>query len=40
MHPDTITKQWQRDDSKLMPVVVAELKQLRRRVAELEKQNK
>jgi hypothetical protein len=34
--PDTITKAWQRSDSKLVPILVAELKALRKRVAELE----
>jgi hypothetical protein len=34
--PDTITKQWQRSDSALIPILVAELKALRQRVAALE----
>lgn len=34
--PDTITKQWQRSDSALVPVLVAEVKSLRTRVAALE----
>jgi hypothetical protein len=34
--PDTITKQWQRSDSALIPILVAELKSLRARVAALE----
>jgi len=34
--PDTITKQWQRSDSALIPILVAELKALRQRVAVLE----
>ena len=33
---DTITKQWQRSDSALIPILVAELKALRQRVAALE----
>jgi hypothetical protein len=34
--PETITKQWQRSDSGLIPILVAELKSLRGRVAALE----
>jgi hypothetical protein len=34
--PETITKQWQRSDSALIPILVAELKALRQRVAALE----
>jgi hypothetical protein len=34
--PETITKQWQRSDSALIPILVAELKSLRARVAALE----
>jgi hypothetical protein len=34
--PETITKQWQRSDSALIPILVAELKSLRARVASLE----
>ena len=34
--PETITKQWQRSDSALIPILVAELKALRQRVAVLE----
>jgi hypothetical protein len=34
--PETITKQWQRSDSTLIPILVAELKALRQRVAALE----
>jgi hypothetical protein len=34
--PETITKQWQRSDSALIPILVAELKSLRSRVAALE----
>ena len=34
--PDTITKQWQRSDAALIPILVAELKSLRARVAALE----
>jgi hypothetical protein len=34
--PNTITKQWQRSDSALIPILVAELKSLRARVAALE----
>ena len=34
--PETITKQWQRSDSALIPILVAELKTLRQRVAALE----
>jgi hypothetical protein len=34
--PDTITKQWQRSDAALIPILVAELKALRQRVAALE----
>jgi hypothetical protein len=34
--PETITKQWQRSDSALIPIVVAELQSLRARVAHLE----
>jgi hypothetical protein len=34
--PDTVTKQWQRSDSALIPILVAELKALRQRVAALE----
>ena len=30
-NPDTITKQWQRSDSTLVPILVAELKSLRLR---------
>jgi hypothetical protein len=37
--PETITKQWQRSDSALIPILVAELKALRQRVAALEKSN-
>ena len=37
--PETITKQWQRSDSALIPIVVAELQSLRARVAQLEAQN-
>ena len=33
---ETITKQWQRSDSALIPILVAELKALRQRVAALE----
>jgi hypothetical protein len=36
---ETITKQWQRSDSALIPILVAELKALRQRVAALEKSN-
>ena len=35
-NPETITKQWQRSDSALIPILVAELKSLRARVAALE----
>jgi hypothetical protein len=35
-NPDTITKQWALDYSKLVPVLTAELKSLRARVAQLE----
>ena len=38
-NPTTITRQWARSDAALVPVVVAELKSLRARVAELEKDN-
>jgi hypothetical protein len=34
--PDTVTKQWQRSDAALIPILVAELKALRQRVAALE----
>ena len=34
--PDNITKQWQRSDSALVPILVAEIKSLRARVAVLE----
>jgi hypothetical protein len=34
--PDNITKQWQRSDSALIPILVAELKSLRARLAALE----
>ncbi len=34
--PNTITKQWQRDDSKLVPLLVKEIQLLRARVAALE----
>jgi hypothetical protein len=34
--PDTITKQWQRSDSALIPILVAELKSVRARLAALE----
>jgi hypothetical protein len=34
--PETITKQWQRSDAALIPILVAELKALRQRVAALE----
>lgn len=34
--PETITQQWAMDAGKMMPVVIAELKSLRKRVAELE----
>ena len=34
--PETITKQWQRSDAALIPILVAELKSLRARVAALE----
>ena len=34
--PETITKQWQRSDSALIPILVAELQSLRARVAHLE----
>jgi len=34
--PETVTKQWQRSDSALIPILVAELKALRQRVAALE----
>ena len=34
--PDTITKQWHRSDAALIPILVAELKALRQRVAALE----
>jgi len=37
--PTTISRQWARSDAALVPVVVAELKSLRARVAELEKDN-
>jgi len=37
--PTTISRQWARSDAALVPVVVAELKSLRARVAELEKEN-
>ena len=37
--PETITKQWQRSDSALIPILVAELKALRQRVAALETSN-
>jgi hypothetical protein len=37
--PETITKQWQRSDSALIPILVAELKALRQRVAALENSN-
>jgi hypothetical protein len=37
--PDTVTKQWQRSDSALIPILVAELKALRQRVAALESSN-
>lgn len=33
---DEIVQQWQMDAAKMMPIVIAELQQLRRRVAELE----
>ena len=36
---ETITKQWQRSDSALIPILVAELKSLRQRVAALENSN-
>ena len=35
-NPDTIEKQWAVDASKLVPVLVAEIKALRARVAALE----
>lgn len=35
-NPDEITKQWMRSDSSLIPILVAELKFLRTRVATLE----
>ena len=34
--PETITKQWQRSDSALIPILVAELKALRQRMAAVE----
>jgi hypothetical protein len=34
--PETITKQWQRSDSALIPILVAELKNVRQRLAALE----
>jgi hypothetical protein len=34
--PETITKQWQRSDSALIPILVAELKSVRARLAALE----
>jgi len=34
--PDTITKQWQRDDSKLVPLLVKEIQNMRARLAALE----
>jgi len=34
--PDTITKQWQRSDAALIPILVAELQSLRKRLAALE----
>jgi hypothetical protein len=34
--PETITKQWQRSDSALIPILVAELKSVRARLAHLE----
>jgi hypothetical protein len=34
--PDTITKQWQRSDAALIPILVAELKALRQRMAAVE----
>jgi hypothetical protein len=37
--PTTISRQWARSDAALVPVLVAELKSLRARVAELEKAN-
>jgi len=37
--PDTVTKQWQRSDTALIPILVAELKALRQRLAALEKSN-
>ena len=37
--PTTISRQWARSDAALVPVLVAELKSLRARVAELEKEN-
>jgi hypothetical protein len=37
--PTTITRQWARSDAALVPVLVAELKSLRARVADLEKEN-
>lgn len=38
--PANITKQWQRSDTALIPILVAELKALRARVAKLEAQSK
>jgi hypothetical protein len=35
-NPNTVTKQWQRSDSALIPILVAELKSLRQRLAALE----
>ena len=37
--PTTITRQWARSDAALVPVLVAELKSLRARVAQLEAEN-
>jgi hypothetical protein len=36
--PSEVTSQWQRSDSALIPILVAEIKALRARVAALEKQ--